>query len=300
MKFTKLFYIIVAVSFFMNTNSALSYSIIQKGVEKYGYNEPIYPEFFQLKDPGDKFEMYLIAPAENFPFSSQRQGSVFYKIFEDFFEKEHFSIIINYVKDYNMFVSEFESGRTEAEGLFGVYYDNVKYSKNKYLYPSFAENNIHIITPTGKNINATTKEELKNYKGAYTKEDYLPSFVLKDFAKLGMIEKNSFSEMFEALLTGEVDYIASSYYQSQIKLYKLGLRDYVKYSINPVWSAPIFLKLSPKTAAKSRLDYLKKYLKTNEYKQKRDAALMELLDIYKKNTEGVVPPTYIKTIEDNS
>jgi hypothetical protein len=46
-----------------------------------------------------------------------------------------------------------------------------------------------------------------------------------------------------------------------------------------------------------RIKEFSKYIKTKEYKKKRDDALNEVLEYYKENTKGVVPPTYTNSIK---
>ncbi|MBQ8751221.1 MAG: hypothetical protein IJZ30_06275 [Alphaproteobacteria bacterium] len=305
MNIVKIFYIVFISCFLLNIQNAFSYEIKQKKLNGIEYKEPVYEDKIGLYTHKDQFTLWLYADEDNFPYSSDQQGSVFNKIFEDLFEKEHIAIkITRFEKEYYEGFDEgfkaFEVGKIKDKGIFATHYENSKYGKNKYLYPAFAENEIYIITSLGKNINTPNKEGLKQYKGAYAKEDFLPSFVIKDLSKLGAVEKNNFSDAFEALLTGEIDYVAASNYKSQIFLYKLGLRNYVKYSVDAVWKAPLFIKLTPQRIQNSRLEYLKKYFKTEGYKQKRDEAFRELLKIYEENTKGIVPPTYVKNIEEVS
>lgn len=305
MNIVKIFCITFISCFLLNIQNAFSYEIEQKKFKGTEYKEPVYKYDRGLYIYRDQFTMWLFADEDNFPYSSEKQGSVFNKIFEDLLEKEHISINLIHFEEkpyvgFDEGYKAFDTGKIEGEGVFATHYENSKYGKNKYLYPAFAENEIYIITSLGKNINTPNKEGLKQYKGAYAKEDFLPSFVIKDLSKLGAVEKNNFSEAFEALLTGEVDYVAASNYKSQIFLYKLGLRNYVKYSVDAVWKAPLFIKLTPQRIQNSRLEYLKKYFKTEEYKQKRDEAFRELLKIYEENTRGIVPPTYVKNIEEVS
>ena len=181
--------------------------------------------------------------------------------------------------------------------MFGVYFENIPYSKNEYFYPSFAENKIHLITSNHKKLDVRTKQDLKKYKGLYTKQDNLSSFVIKDMKNLGIQERNSFEEMYEELVTGKVDFVVASFYKSQIELYRLGLRNYVQLSRTPIWTIPMFMRFTPKMMSHPRMEYLKKYLKSSEYKQKRDKALDDMLLMYKENTKGIVPPTYMNTYQ---
>ncbi|MBR5154752.1 MAG: hypothetical protein IKW58_03410 [Alphaproteobacteria bacterium] len=298
-KFKILAFVFVCL-FSLNVNAVNMYREGETNKEK-GYKEPIYSYFTIEKFFSDEFKMEVLAESDNFPFSSRKQGSIFYKIFNDLAEKEHILIWLRYAPkdDFKKVETEFEHGvnKLEIDGLFGMYYEEKKYALTKYLYPSFAENKIHLITASNKTLDVATKDDLKKYKGLYIKEDFLPEFVKKDAKRLGMTEVDSFDRAFEDVLTGKVDYIIASNYESQIELYKRGLRNYVKYSQNPIWVAQIFLRLPPHLLKHPRIEYLKRYFKSNEYKQYRDAMFEELLSIYKENTKGVVPPTYTQSYQ---
>ena len=153
---------------------------------------------------------------------------------------------------------------------------------------------MYFITPADKEIDVNVKEDLSKYKGIYVKEDTFSDFVLKDFSKLNIKEVKTWDEAFEKLMTFEVDYMVASYYPSQIKLYKAGLRKYVKFSIDPVWKMPMFIRLSASVIEHPRIVRLKKYLRSDDYKKLRDKTLNNLLELYKENTKGVIPPQYIK------
>ncbi len=305
MNFLKFLFI---ASMFICSSSAMAedfYRINQKGAEEYGYNKPFYYNLLRNKTTRDQFDLFLIADPDNFPFYSQKQGSVFYKFFSDLMNDEHIAIrIITSDKPYKDQVNEFEKIMKEHEkstagidGIFGIEYDNVKYGTNKFLYPAFAENKIHLITSRDKNINISSKEELKKYKGLYELQDKVSQKIEKDFTRYNISSIETYDKAFEELLTGRVDFVVASYYKSQIFLYEKGLRKYVNYSVNPLWKMPLFIKLSPKAISHSRIVYLKNYIKSQKYKTKRDEALEEMLNFYKENTKGVVPPTYIQTMQ---
>ena len=273
------------------------------GKDVNGYNQPRYYKSSTRYDWLDRFDIVAISDPDNFPWSSAEQGSVFVKIFEDLAQKEHIVVVFYYPGEgYEQSVDDFEKGKvkfmTKTNAVFGTYYENIPYSKNEYIYPAFFENNIHIITSARNNIAVKTKEDLKNFKGVYSADDRFSSFVLKDFKSLGIKEAKDYPEAYRQLLSGEADYVVGTYYPSQIELYKLGIRDYVVYSKAPVWKMPMFIRAMPGLAEHPRMEYLKKYLRSSRYKKVRDEALQELLDIYRENTKGIVPPTYVNTAPD--
>lgn len=270
------------------------------GKEQYGYNQPRYSR--KPDEWKDRFYITAIADPDNFPLSSREQGSVFAKIFADLSQQEHMDIIFYYPRNYKQSIENFERGKTEymedTRTVFGVYFENIPYSKNEYIYPSFFENDVYLIMSGSRIIDASTKDELKKYKGVYVANDKFSSFVLKDLKALGIKEVENYNEAYKQLLSGDADFIAGCYYRSRIEAYKIGIRDYIVYSKTPVWKMPMFLRAFPSLAQHPRLKYLKKYLKSSHYKKIRDEAFEELMEIYKENTRGVVPPTYVNRISE--
>ncbi len=271
-------------------------SIRMIGKEEYGYSIPRYVK--HLYDWPDLFQIELIGPENNFPWSSVEQGSIFSKIFEDIANKEHIAINIKipyggYKLYEQKFEKQIETGTTVVDGIIATYYENIPYSKNEYLYPAIFENEIYLITTTDKNLLVSQKEDLRKYQGVYIEEDYISKFVKKNMEDLGIRGISNFPEGYKELLTGKVDFIVASYHKSQIELYKLGIRDYVAYSKNPVWKMPMFIRIKSSVAQQERVNNLKKYLKSERYKTIRDKAFQELIEIYRENTKGIVPPTYI-------
>lgn len=293
MKLLSSIFLVVLTLMYSNAQ-AISDNIRMVGKEENGYSEPQYISHSSQYDWKDRFDINLIANPNIFPWSSKRLGSVFEKIFDDLANKEHIVVILEYPKrNYAEIVEDFEKNEINTNGLFATYYENIPYTKNQYIYPSFFENNVHFITSSRKIISLKTKDELKNYKGVYVAQDYFSSFVLKDFAKFGIQKVQDFAEAYKKLLTGEIDYVVASYYPSQIELYKLGIHDYVAYSSAPLWKMPMFFRVTPEMANHPRIAYLKKYLKSASYAKAKEESLKELMEIYKENTRGIVPPTYI-------
>ncbi len=281
------------------------YELQYKALDKTSYNEPIFITKIKGDEYQDEYIIALYADPDNFPISSQKQGSVFYKAFSDLFYNEHVGFILNFggnnytqrVNEYEKILRESEKARIKIAGIFATPYEHVQYSRNRFLYPSLFENDIHLITLKDKKIDVELKEDLKKYKGVYAKQDKLGNQAEADFKRLNITAKQTFDEAFETLLTGQADFMVGSYYRCQIELYKKGLRKYVNYSKNPVWKISLFFKLAPALMEHVRIKEFTKYIKTKEYKKKRDDALNEVLEYYKEHTKGVVPPTYTNSIK---
>jgi len=273
------------------------------GQDKYGYSQPKYeePSWEEIKKMQGVKILEAIAVDKHFPFSSSEQGSIFTKIFEQTAEKAQV-YILTYCDDnhYTDVVTEFERGHTESpNALFGVYYEEVPYSQNQFIYPAFFTNDVHVIFAKERKLDIKEKSNLKDYRGVHVTTDTISKTVKKEINSLGVKEVESFPQAFEELLTGKADYMVASYYPSLIELYKLGIRNYVAYSKTPIWKMPMFIKVDAKTRQDPRIKEFEKYLKSRSYKEKREKAFAELLEIYKRNTEGVVPPTYTNSFSQD-
>ena len=301
MKILKILAFAYIALFSCNAYSVNMFELKEKRINQKDYLEPVYEYVIKKSFFDDEFILQLLAEKDNFPFTSKKQGSVFFEIFNHLADKEHIIIYLAHPNNITFKeveqLMEHEDGEKFFDGIFGMYYEENKYSSLQYLYPAFAENHIHLITNSSKTLDINTKEDLKKYKGLYVKTDFLPKFAIKDAKRLGLTESADFGHAFEDLFTGRVDFIVASNYLSQIELYKVGLRAYARYSQNPIWSAPLFLKFPPKTMKHPRLESLKKYFKSAEYKQVRDKAFENLLERYRENTKGIVPPTYMNTYQ---
>lgn len=294
--------IIYAILLFCCITNAHASAIRMYGKEKYGFDQPKYNELANTEDEKEAGRIFALADSENFPISSIEQGSVFNKVFSDLFELEGIKIILRYDnKNYADSLIDFERGvLRNIDARFGVYYQDMPYSRNEYVYPAFFENKIHIITSAKTKLSLNGKAELKNYKGVYVSSDKLPDYIFKEFNSLGMQKTESWEKAYEQLLTGNADYVAASYYPSLLSSYKLGIRDYVTYSKNPVWKTSMFLRVTPKVMKSRLVAKIKSYLKSPHYKKVRDEAFEELVEIYKRNTAGVVPPTFANTDKETS
>lgn len=286
--------IILLSVMFVSTASAVTIKMF--GQSEYGFNQPRYElDKQEKKIKGNILKLAAFADDDHFPFSSKEQGSVFYKLFASIKEESSVDINVEYLPNkYKEEVVEFERGHVEEyNALFGVYYKELPLSHNKYIYPAIGSNNVHIITPSYKKLNITGRDNLKNYKGVYASEDKFSDIVLRDLKKLQLKEVPTFAAAFETMLSGQADYIAASYYPGLIESYKLGIKNYVAFSQDPVWTMPIFIRVKPEIMRAPQMEYLVQYLKSSRYKKQREAAFEEVIEIYKNNTIGIVPPTYI-------
>ena len=307
MKIGKILLAAVAFLCIGTAKADISQDIVMIRNNDKGFMEPSYLSHERDHDWTSILRFNSLAASDNFPISSKKQGSLFLSVMEEFFQKEHIYIHHNfYGEKYEKMVYEFEYKDAKKlnsviifepeNSVFGVYYDNIKYSKNTFLYPSFWENPIYIITSRANTKELGSKDDLNKFKGIYIAKEGFSPFLAKDFQNHGAKEVKDYEEAYEQLLTGKADYIVGGYYSSMIEAYKLGIKDYILYSKEPVWKAAMFLRISPALAKNPHLKLIKKYFKSKDYKIKRDKALYELLEIYRESTQGVVPPTYIKVL----
>lgn len=273
------------------------------GHEKYGYSQPKYIK--AEKKGKKKVKINVLGENNLFPLSSVEQGSIFSLIFDEALNSYPIDITIGYNNtDYESIIRKFERGeRSEILGntnAYFSYYKEMPYFNNKFLYPAFFSNNVHIITTQQNRLNLKNKNELKNYKGIYAKTDKMADFVIKDFNFLNITETEDLPKAFELLLTGQADYIAANYYPSQIEAYKLGIHDFLAFSSEAVWKQPVFLRVEPKLLRSPLIKELQKVLSSSNYEKIRDKAFDNLLDVYRENTQGIVPPTYTRVEEETT
>ena len=286
---------------------ANAFTIEMSGKDEYGFDIPKYidKDLYEDNLRGKSLVIISIADEDNFPVSSFEQGSIFNKIFEDLKDEYGIRIIIQslqegfkeqalYIERGGQIKSQWDTSGHHINAIFGAPYKEHIYSRNKEIYPAFFVNNVHIITSPQTKLELNERNDLKKYKGIYIKKDRIADNILNDFSNLGINEVESYAEAYKQLLTGEVDFIAASYYPSLLELYKSGIRDYVTYSKNPVWKMPLFIRVRPEVLRNKHVEELSTYLRSSQYKKIVKEAFDELVEIYRRNTEGIVPPTYTK------
>lgn len=289
-----------------------AYTMEMFGKDKYGFDIPRYidKDLYEDNLRGKKLIIIAIADEDNFPVSSYEQGSVFNKIFENLNEEYGIKIIIQspstgfnqqaiLMEQGGKIESQWDTSGNHINAIFGAPYKEHIYSRNKEIYPAFFVDNIHIITSSQSKLDLKERNNLKNYKGIYIKKDKIADNILDDFANLGITEVENYDEAYKQLLTGKVDFIAAKYYPSLLELYKTGIRDYVTYSKNPVWKMPLFIRVRPEVLKNKHVEDLSQYLRSSQYKKIVKETFEELVEIYKENTKGVVPPTYTTETSPN-
>lgn len=293
------FVILFLLSFlYISTTSAVTIQMF--GQRENGFSQPRYIVNYIDKFDNNHLNLIALADDNNFPFSAEKQGSVFYKVFENLPKTAYTNIVFSYrTGKYEEKAIAFERGRVDnLNAHIGVYYQDMPYSINRYIYPAFVYNNIHIISTLQNKINITGKDNLKNFKGVRVLKDRVPDIVERDYKELNVKGVADYPAAFEELLTGKADYIAASYYPSLIEAYKLGIKDFIAYSQEPVWKLPLFIRVRPELMRHPRMENLVRYLKSSSYRKARDDAFAELIEFYKNNTQGVVPPTYISVVKE--
>ena len=290
-------YIIAIIISMLGITAVSAGTITMVGQSKYGFNQP---KYIQSKgNPKKKLKITVLGEENSFPLSSREQGSVFSVIFDEILAQTPIDIGFSYKNNYENVVKKFErEGKQEDINAYFSYYNEFSYFSNKFVYPAFFNNNVHIITTLQNKLNLKNKNELKDYKGIYAKTDKMADFVLKEFQLLNIEEVEDLSKAFELLLTGQADYIAANYYSSQIEAYKLGIHDFIAYSADAVWKQPMFLRVDASVFRSPYIKELQKILNNPKYKRLKEKAFDDLLNTYKENTRGVVPPTYTKVEEE--
>lgn len=292
-------YIIAVIMCALGITSVSAGTITMFGQSEYGFNQPKYRH--NEGSGKKKLLIKVLGENNNFPLSSEEQGSIFNIIFDEAFDKTPIDIAISYKNNYEGIIKKFErEGKQEEMNAYFSYYNDYPYYANKFIYPAFFNNNVHIITTLQNKLNLKSKNELKEYKGIYAKTDKMADFVIKEFKLLNLAEVENLSNAFELLLTGKADFIAANYYSSQIEAYKLGIHDYIAYSTDAVWKQPMFLRVDRSIMRSPYIKELQKILNNQNYETLKEKAFENLLNTYKENTRGIVPPTYTRVEEEQT
>lgn len=231
------------------------------------------------------------------PFGWIEEGG--YKSFmTDFFKEYHkkynfhagFYPSKNYVND----VIDVRSGKLDV--IWGMYNQTTIYNGIEYIFPSFANNPIHIITLPENTSRIKTISDARKLKGAIYAEEPLSDYIESYLKKLNIQRVENPYELFRLLFTKEIDYIIGGKYFYMIESAKLGLSKQIRFSKNAVWDMPMFVGVSkPYRHRALVVKSLKDILGDAKTKEKINNSLIQMLDNIEKQYSGVVPPTFEKT-----
>lgn len=184
--------------------------------------------------------------------------------------------------------------------IIGAYSDSKLYEDYKLIYPSILDNPVHLVMLPSSIAKISKISDLKPLKGAIDSHDQWNDFVLEQFTNLNITTVDSPEELYRQLMSGEIDYVFTTYWYGMSKIMELGLQDHVSVSQKPIWNMPLFVAVSKTSRYKNFLThYLTEELKKEDTISKVKERAIEKLEEIKQKTQGTVPEAYILKKDDN-
>lgn len=176
----------------------------------------------------------------------------------------------------------------------GAYYSTNIYNDFDFVFPSILNNPVYLIMLPSRIREIHKTADLKKLKGVYNGKEYFGDYMIQNFESLNMKKMDCADDAYEALFTGEADFMLGSYYANYIALVQKGLKNYVSFSSKPLWNMPMFLALSKMTPDLKMVRLkLQKLLGYEEFKNEILQSVKDFIANIEKNSIGIVPPTYI-------
>lgn len=219
--------------------------------------------------------------------------TIFDDALQEFAKLGEFKLIYILSENYDEAINVVRRGNVDV--LLGIYYGTKRYSGLEYVYPAVINNPINIIMLPQTVAKVKNTNDLKKLKGTYSNEEYFSDYMLKNFESFNIKPTETTLSAYEKLFSGEVDYIAGTYYYNYAKVCELGLKNYVSFSQAALWSMPMFIGVSKASPKYKRIGaFLKKTVTRPEFSQKINKALKDKVKEIEIKSQGVVPPEFIR------
>lgn len=219
--------------------------------------------------------------------------TIFDDALQEFAKLGEFKLIYILSENYDEAINVVRRGNVDV--LLGIYYGTKRYSGLEYVYPAVINNPINIIMLPQTVSKVKNTNDLKTLKGTYSNEEYFSDYMLKNFESFNIKPTETTLSAYEKLFSGEVDYIAGTYYYNYAKVCELGLKNYVSFSQTALWSMPMFIGVSKASPKYKRISaFLKKTVASPEFSQKINRALKNKVKEIEIKSQGVVPPEFIR------
>ena len=258
-------------------------------------------EMEEIKNKGTQ-NLYVTGFYNYYPFGYFDKYNAYHGVLTDFMkefaEKGMYRLIyLNSSNNYEDTIREFSKG--DGDVVLGIYNETSLYMDLKYIYPAAIDNPVHLVMLPSRIREIKAIDDLKKLKGAIHSIERFGDYVnnqLKDF-NIEYID-NSY-DLYGKLMTGEIDFIFTSFYFGVIETSKLGLRSQVAFSKQSIWVAPLFIGISKASFHRDYMVHsLSRMLEKPEAQEKIKNKIMEMLKQVEIENAGTVPPTYINTKEE--
>jgi len=226
------------------------------------------------------------------------QHSVFSKAVSKFFPKE------GYLLKYKAFTSSKDAATATRQGkvdvFFGAYYASAMFEGLDFVFPAVLNNPVHLMMTPDKISQIQNLDDLKNLKGIYSQEEIFSDYMLKNFENLGVQSVSSTDDAYRMLILGDADFMLGSSYHNRICLAEKGLKGYIAFSKTPLWNMPLFFGVSKASKNSKQFSaYFKKILSNESFKEKVLQDLKQAIEEIEIQSQGVVPPMYIRQAREN-
>lgn len=185
--------------------------------------------------------------------------------------------------------------------FIGANSDTKLYKGLELIYPSIISNPIHVITLPDKQANLKSYNDLKNYRGVASREEYFSDFVLRKLKEANVKFVDTSYEAYEKLFTDEADFMIGGLYYNKIMSSRYGLERYLAFSRKPLYKTPIFLALSkvmPKLSEYQKA--FQQIFSSPEFANAVKQEIIRIVDDELTKNDGIVPPSFAKDVSDGT
>ena len=233
---------------------------------------------------------------------SKIKGNIYQGVFDNFISdisavnNLNFQIYLD--DDYIQTIRSAETNNLDI--VIGIYADSKLYDDFQIITPSLIDNPVHLVMLPSRIGQIREAQDLLPLKGAIDENDKFNNFVTEQFKKFNIETVSTPQEAYRKLMSGEVDYIFTSYWYGISKIMELGIQDLVAVSQKGLWNMPLFIGISDFSQKKNYLmHHITEYLKNPIVTQKIKERALEVLEEIKKQNQGVVPNSYILQNNNN-
>ena len=143
----------------------------------------------------------------------------------------------------------------KADMIFGIYHNDERAQYLDYVQPAFMFDDVAVFVAKGKAFPFEGQDDLIGKKGVTNEgESYGNAFdaFMKD--KLDVARTNGIDEAFNALLSGQADYLIAGYYPGLAEAAEAGVKDKVEVLDQALLTAEMFVAFSKKSPCAAMAD----------------------------------------------
>jgi len=140
----------------------------------------------------------------------------------------------------------------KADMIIGVYYNDERAEYLEYVQPAFAYDPVQVFAANNARFNFSDQDDLVGKRGLANEGESFGAIFdafLED--KLTVKRVNGLSAAFDALLSGDADYVIAGYYPATAELARLALEDKIEPLEPELLSEELFVAFSKKSSCKA-------------------------------------------------